>query len=71
MDLILVKTNGKKVYVNVTVVKISETYESKFQIMIPKVTVTVIQHTLWKKCYQHIPPWKILSKQKQAELCFL
>lgn len=45
MDLILVKPM-KKFYVNTTfVVKTLETYESKFQIMIPTVTVTAIQHT--------------------------
>lgn len=42
MDLILVKPM-KKFYVNATfVVKILETHESKFQIMIPTVTVTLL-----------------------------
>lgn len=39
------KTNGKKLYANATfVVKITETHESKIQIMIPTVTVTLLYH---------------------------
>lgn len=53
------KTNEKKFHVNATfVVKITETHESKIQIMIPTVTVTLLYHIHDGKNVIHVYiPW--------------